>query len=65
MHVFHTLGVPPNKGRTILENRGCIENRRAELTTNVAAKTRSKAGNLPAFHFRVHKRRYGGKMEYA
>src|SRR5438067_9910223 len=42
MQVFHTAGVPPSRGRTILANSGWIKNKRTELTNSVIAKKAGK-----------------------
>src|SRR6516164_5368228 len=38
MQVFHTAGVPPKSGSTILAIMGCIRKSRAELKNNVTEK---------------------------
>jgi hypothetical protein len=40
MHVFHTAGVPPSRGKSIFATSGCTQNRSAALRNNAAAKRR-------------------------
>ena len=37
MQVFHTAGVPPNSGKTILPANGCTQKSRNALTKSAAA----------------------------
>jgi hypothetical protein len=39
IQVFHTAGVPPNSGRTILANMGCTRKRRNALKRRDIAKS--------------------------
>ncbi len=41
MQVFHTAGVPPNVGKTILANMGWIRKRRLALTNKAMANNMS------------------------
>ena len=42
MHVFHTAGVPPRRGKIILPTIGCTKNKSPALMNKVNANKKSK-----------------------
>jgi hypothetical protein len=42
MHVFHTLGAPPNNGSIILATNGCTQNNSAALKNSVTPNNQGK-----------------------